>query len=63
MAESTDFRTLEMNWHATDLPDEFAKFKQYCNLNIFWSVCEENRERTGIVHSSMDWKARDRDVQ
>ena len=32
MAESTGFRTPEMNWHATDLPDEFAKFKQYCSI-------------------------------
>lgn len=32
MAVAMGFRTPEMNWDAADLPDEFAKFKQYCNL-------------------------------
>lgn len=44
MAETTGFRTPEMNWHAADLPDEFAKFKQYCNL-IFSGPFEKKTEK------------------
>ena len=32
MATAAGFKTPEMNWDATDLRDEFAKFKQYCDL-------------------------------
>ena len=32
MAAAAGFKTPEMNWDATDLRDELAKFKQYCDL-------------------------------
>ena len=32
MATAAGFKTPEMNWDATDLRDELAKFKQYCDL-------------------------------
>ena len=32
MAGAISFKTPELNWHAADLSDELAKFKQYCNL-------------------------------
>ena len=32
MATAAVFKTPEMNWDATDLRDELAKFKQYCDL-------------------------------
>ena len=32
MAGAISFKTPELNWDATDLADELAKFKQYCNL-------------------------------
>jgi len=32
MANAGGFKTPEMNWDTTDLRDELAKFKQYCDL-------------------------------
>ena len=31
-AAAAGFKTPEMNWDATDLRDELARFKQYCDL-------------------------------
>ena len=32
MAAGAGFKTPDMNWDASDLRDELAKFKQYCDL-------------------------------
>ena len=32
MATATGFKTPQMNWYATNLRDELAKFMQYCDL-------------------------------
>ena len=44
MDESTGFRTSEMNWHATDLPDKVSKFKQYCNLKFSCSFAKKTEK-------------------
>lgn len=55
----TGFKTPEMSLDASDLQDEFPKFKQYCNL-----VCsgphskKTQKKKTSLTQITVDWKVR-----
>ena len=54
MATSLGFTPTSMNWEASNLPDELANFKQYCNL-IFAGPFSK---LTVILHSFVDRQIR-----
>ena len=53
MAVGVGTKTPDMNWDASDLRDELAKFKEYC-ANFQRAILKEVGERTSLVHFIVD---------
>ena len=63
MATAAGFKTPEMNWDSTDLRDELATFKQYCDLIFIGPYSKKSAKELSHFHFTVDWKTRITNMQ